>query len=403
MLNEIKEFEQYTFPLDTKNPVERLKHKALCNDLAGIARPMTVIARWDLFEICKDSINERTEKIERTKNDLRVWCGDPRGDADNAAEGIVFGWLPGYIARILGEEKAKEFEYYLMEEKGLTSHPEYREMCSSFRKLHDNLGIDAFREKEQREEILDLIESLRLLFKELGEDESQRKKTSIRYAPVYRIMHALDTLNGRFGRNGFNRALFNTNLNRIEKNDFKRVTYEKIIADAICAGPLKRRYLVCRKEDLSAIGYESSKGIRYPFTKGKKKNGESRWSEPTKKKADLIRKIVSAYLLEQNSRNVDGLIEGSAPVNLTDIANWLTGSNGIDSLKRYTVEGRPLIATEPIDNVAVVKIDSQWMKDCDWKVIEEDQLDEFLTACPEGTFYSDHGSGEYLKKNVRYI
>lgn len=403
MLNEIKEFEQYTFPLDIENPVVRLKHKALCNDLAGIARAMTIIARRSMFDTYKDNTYGRTEKLERTKNDLRVWCGDPRGNEGNATEGIVFGWLPDYIAGILGEGKACKFEYYLMEEAGLSSHPEYQEIRSDFRTLHENLRIDAFREKNQRETTLDLMESLRLLFKELGVDEAQRKKTSGGYAPVYRIMHALFTLNERFGRNGFNRALFSTNLNRAEKNDFKRVTYEKIIADAICAGPLRRRYLVCEKEDLAFIGYESAKKRTYPFSKGNRKNGTNLWSEPTKKKADLIRKIVSAYLLEQKSRKAEGVVEGGAPVNLTDIANWLAGNTGVDSLSKYTIEGRPLIVSDSIDNVAVIGIDPQWMKTCGWQVIEEDQLDKYLTDHPEGIFYSDHGSGDYLKKNVRYI
>lgn len=394
MLNEIKEYEQYTYPLDVKPPTIRLKHKTLCNELSGTARAMTIIARKSIFE------HAGLERINQTKNDLQVWCGDTKGNLDKVSEGIVFAWLPEYMIKYLGEEKALNFRNYLMTESCLETIPRYSEVCSLFKELHANFNIDTFREKDSWKQLMDKAKQLRLYCKELGEDETQRKKTSGSYAPVYRVINALNILNGRYGTNGYNKGLFNDNPDRTEKNDFKKIMYDKIIADAITAGPLKRYYLICKKSDFSHISVQTEKKTSYPFTESKKDDGK--WSSPTKKKADLIMKAVAAFLLEQESRDAEDLYEGFVPVNLTDIANWLAGSTGTDMLKSFGIESRPLFTFDAVDNVAAIRIDVKWMKSCGWKTIPEENLDSYLSDHPEVEFYSDFGAGHFMRKGVRY-
>ena len=173
MLNEIREFEQYTYPLDAKHPAIRLKHKALCNQLSGTARAMTIIARKSIFEY------NGPEGIIQAKNDLRVWGGDTKGDPGTVSDGIVYAWLPSYMSQVLGEEKALEFEDYLRKEPGLKTSPRYKEVCSLFRDVHANLNIEAYRTKDKRDRLMNKAQKLSLFCKELGDNDKQRDKTSV--------------------------------------------------------------------------------------------------------------------------------------------------------------------------------------------------------------------------------
>ena len=394
MLNEIKEYEQYTYPLDVKHPAIRLKHKTLCNELSGTARAMTIIARKSVFD------HNSPWRIEYTKNDLQVWCGDLKGKPENASEEIVFAWLPNYMVQILGEEKALKFEDYLMTKSGLDVFPRYSEVCALFREVHTDLNIETFRDKNQRKLYMEKAKKIRLFCKELGADKKQRTATSSKYAPVFRVINALNVLNGRYSSKGYNKKMFNDKPSRTEKNDYKKIMYEKIVADAIAAGPLKRYYLVCENADFSGISVETKKKNSFPFTKSKMKSGE--WSGPTKNKADLIMKTIAAFLLEQEARAAESPYDGFVPVNLTDITNWLAGSTGTDTLKSFRIKARPLFVFDAIDNVAAIGIDTEWMQSCGWRIIPEEELDTYLTNYPDAEFYSDYGAGQHLRKNVRY-
>ena len=397
MLNEKKEFEQYTYPLEVERPDTRLKHKTLCNELSGTARAMTIIARKCYFG------HECPDRIGYTQNTLQVWCGDPKGKPQEVSEGIVFGWLPEYMVKILGENKAIAFEDYLMEEPGLNALPRYQEICAMFRDVHEHFNMDSFRDKGQQKAMVNNAKLLYLLCKELGADQKQRLKTVNKYASVYRILNALNALQGRYGSRGYNRRMYNSNPDRNEKNDYKKIMYEKIIADAITAGPLRRYYLVCEHDGFSEISFRSKKKTGYPFKEKKAGSGKNEWSAPVMAKADLIMKTVSAFLLEQEFRNSNHLYEGVVPVNLTDISNWLAGSSGTSSLDSFYIDSRPLFVSEAIDNVASIGIDPQWMSLCGWKIVLEKELDKYLGDHPDASFYSDYGAGRYLEKNVRYV
>lgn len=395
MLNELLEYQQYTYPLETEHPAIRLKHKTLCNQLSGTTRSMTVIARKSVFD------HSSSERIERTKNGLRVWCGDPKGKPDEASENIVDAWLPNYMINHLGEEKAIIFEQYLMTEPGLDHLPRYSEVCDLFKDVHDDFRFEVFLEKDKREALMDKAKRLELFCKELGEDEKQRKKSINHFSPVYNIMKALVVLIGRYGSLNYNKEMFNLNLARVDKNDFKKIMYDKIIADAITAGPLKRYYLVCDHADFSQIRVKTAKKTTYPF---QKTDRQGRWSMPTTNKADLIMKTIAAFLLEQEFRNAENTYEGQVPVVLTDIANWLAGNTKVEKkeLEKFGIESGPLFTLDLIDNVATIGIDTEWMKSCGWRVIPEDQLDDYLSGHPDAVFYRDDGAGQFLQKGVRY-
>ena len=174
--------------------------------------------------------------------------------------------------------------------------------------------------------------------------------------------------------------------------------YDKIVADAITEGPLKRYYLVCSNQGLSQITYQTGKKTTHPFSRE-----EHKWSEPTKKKADLLMKTIAAVLLEQRARKADHPYKGFVPVNRTNIANWLASSSGTDSLSKYRIDKNPFLKAESFDNVSAFEIDSDWMSSCGWMVVAEEELDQYLKEHPKADFYSDFGAGKYLRKNERYM
>lgn len=390
MLNEKKEFEQYIFPLNGERKETRLKHKTITNNLSGISRAMTIIARSSLF---KDS---SPGNIEQAKNDLMVWCGDAKGNPQKASDNIVFGWLPEYLVKVLGEKKAAAFKTYLAEEPELHNYPHYDEVCSLFNYLHQNFCIEAFKEKAQREQMIHAMKYLKAYCKGLGNSETQRKKTSKKFSEIYNVLATLDMLNKRFGSKGFNKRIFNNNLERAERNDFKKTMYDKAIADAMAFGPLKRYYLVCDNPEFFNICYKTPSKTSSPFSKGN-------WSTPTYNKADLITKTTAAFLLEQHFRRAANKHDGLAPINQTDIKNWCVNSPDMNGLKNYSIEGRPLfVKTDRTKNVSFLSIDPTWMADCGWQIVPEENLDEYIDEHLDATFFSDWGSGEYLKEYQYY-
>lgn len=394
MLNELLEFEQYTYDLTAEMPVIRLKHKTICNSLSGTARAMTIIARWSYYN--------QNNSIAQVKNDLQAWCGDPRGKSEEASKDIKESWLPSYMISILEKEKANLFNKYLDEIPQSSKPKHYDKIKKMFKDIQDELKMTTFQDKSKRDKYMDDAKMLRLYCKELDEDKGQLRESSGKYAPIYRIINALNDLNGRFGTKGYNVKLFNNNLNKPEKNDYKKITYDKIIADAITVGPLVHYYLVCKEADFSNLFFKTDKSTKYPFKK-------KVWSEPTKSKEDVILKTVAAFLLEQNSRRIkdeEVIYKGFAPVNLTDISNWLKGNTGVEKLKQFGIEEqkesgietRPLFKLEAIDNVATISIDSAWMKKCGWKIISEDKMEEHFLNNSDDIVYVDRGAGQYLEK-----
>lgn len=398
MLNEIKEYEQYSFNLDCENPEIRLKHKHMCNSLSGIARAMTIVARHSYFG------NKGYSDIDSTLNDLRVWCGDSRGDSEKTSEGPEFAWLPNYLIKVLGKDKAEKFKDFLKKGCKTNGSKEYREAYELFKELQNDLNAKTWKDKKRRKQLMKKAGKLKKLYKSIGESDE--------YAPYIRILGALEVLSSKYDGYGFNSKMFNKVLTKQEirnlkqRNDFKTIMYEKIVANAIVAGPLKRYYLVCENDDLSKISKKTGGSTKYVFA-------NKNWSNPTKNKMDLILKTLCACLLEekfQNAEKINGTNSGNeayvenwlVPVNKTDIANWLVGSIKIDELKSFEIDNRPLFSMICLDNVSLVGVDLKWVKECGWQIISEDDFDSYLESHPQAIFYSDFGSKHYLKKNTRY-
>lgn len=383
MLNEIVEFDNYTYHLDSSEPVNRLKHKNLSNSLSGITRAMTIIARKCYFE------ENVIDKRRHCKNTLRVWCGDSKGDEDEAMDGIIGNWLSNYVIEVLGSEKCEQFRKYLKNHKDVLGD-DYETVNSLFNDLWNEIIANPLKDKERRTDILINCNQIKRIINkncELTQDPNLKMK----FAPVNSIVLILDMIRKRCGNKGFNGKMFSEKLEKSDKNDYKKITYDKIIAEAVKEGRLEKHYLVCASDNLDEVCYKD----KYPFKK--KKN-----SKTSKKKADLLRKVVAAFLLEKKRHTDSSEAERFIPVNFSDIRNWLVSDIDI-KLEAYSYKEKPLFDQEVINmNQKQIRINKEWMDCCGWKIVHEAELESYLKEHPGATFFSDWGAGQMLKANCRY-
>ena len=93
-----------------------------------------------------------------------------------------------------------------------------------------------------------------------------------------------------------------------EKDTKLEVTYDKVIADAIFQGPLKRYYLICKK------GFEQDLYKKSKNDSAKKLNPKLATDS---RLIDNILRLICVYLIK---KNYTGNISNN--VNLTDLAHW---------------------------------------------------------------------------------
>lgn len=170
-----------------------------------------------------------------------------------------------------------------------------------------------------------------------------------------------------------------------EKNAFRAINYERIIARAVLLGQLKRYYLFCRftEDDLKRLRPEDRKFL----------------------KKDVVLKLTAYYLLEKCFTDQSWVI-----FNKANFENWMS-SGKVENLhlENFTVcfdeEFEALFEEKMVPNVNVVKlrVNPTWLKH--FRLIEESELNDEM-AKPEnkgGIFFSDTGGGaDPLKENKRY-
>ncbi len=168
-----------------------------------------------------------------------------------------------------------------------------------------------------------------------------------------------------------------------DRNTINTINYEKIIADAVFLGPLKRYYLVCKPNGMEYLEALNSDGLGYRhFQNGIRDN----------RNIDYLRKFVAAYLLTQqntiyhNKYNI---------VNNVDLGNWTqntTISKG-ESFK-FTYKGTPMYQTEPY-----------WSSDPDEVIDRETKKQNNVKCSPNPQYLSDYNfriisEGDFVKSEV---
>lgn len=381
MLNEKIEFENYTWPLSCKAPVYRLKYTTISNGLSGMARAMTIIARKCYFD------KEVPDKIDYCKDTLRIWCGDPKGNKENASEDVPQNWLPDYLHKVLGETNFLQFEDYL-DQKEETLGNDYENICKVYKDLRFAFDMNLYWDKTERKDIVakcDFIEDIAQRRQKIDKKDTLLAK----FGYIRNTFSTLITLQQRYSNRDFNKRIFNDKLGKTGNNDYRQITYDKIIADAVTEGPLVRYYLVCEKESFKRVWY-NKKTLKKATKIDEKK--------------DLLRKTVATYLLGRKNCNYNTDEFGFVPINLTDLLNWMKSNSAI-KLKTYTYNNDKDLLFEEITinkNQKMIRINESWIEECGWSVIREEELDMYLTNHPGAVYYRDDGASFLLRQNKRY-
>ena len=353
MLNEIKEYEEYTLPIEFLSDVEnpRLKFFTLIKKtVSGLERALTIIARHCISNET-DEINE-----EKIKANLRAWIGFEVIDGKNniIAENPN-GWLNNYIRKVF-------LEKYLQE---------CRHKCADFDKLVNISSTDSIDDLMTKKESIP----------KFGSD----KDLSLNVGRVKYVITTLYDL--RYRAKLFENPMFDPENKKMTAsktgNNFKQITYDLILANAFNLGKLKRYYLICKDEPFQKVINKKSKVVKL---------------KPADE--DLILKIVSTYLLQQlNSSSNQEYVY----INQMEICNWLLEKANPDKFelekyKIYSPEEKIFYESIVGGNVKKIKIHSDFIKN--FKIVEEHEFD--ISENQGRIFFSDSGANFYLEKNKRY-
>lgn len=354
MLNEIKEYEEYTLPIESLADVEnpRLKFFTLIKkSFSGLERALTIIARHYINDAAE--IDE-----EKIKNYLREWLGFEVIDSENNKinERRTDGWLNNYIRKVFLENLLQEC----------------RNKCAEFEKISDISSTDEIDDLMKKKDALPDFDSDKSLALSVGQ---------LKYA-----IEALYKL--RYKAKLFENPMFSVENEKTPEskqgNNFKQITYDLIIANAINLGALQKYYLVCKNDPFQNV-------IKY----SEKKNKCSKLKATDE---DLILKIAATYLLQRLYSNSN---QEYLYVNQMEICNWLLERANPDKfeLEKYKIQpSNEKIFYESIigGNVKKIKVHPEFISN--FEIVEESKLIE-----NDGRiFFSDFGANFYLSKNKRY-
>ena len=273
MLNEIREYEQYTAPpesLTDKNEC-RLKYATLIKtQFSGLERAMTIVARRHL------PLNPTEEDTAKVRRLLKVWCGF--GKEDEAAEcGVCYGWLKKYMVQ----------------------------MC----RLHIWADVT---DEETRAKFLGCLPQITLQGNKENWDAVQTQGEALKAVakvPAEKIIStakALATWEKRaaYLAQGLFAVQYTANKS---DNDLHRICYDKIIANALELGPLKNYVLAAKLDPFKA-------GLIKKYTRFRNKGAAI-----TKNTSqDTVLKFTAAYLRQRAETGRE-----YAVINFADMSNWV--------------------------------------------------------------------------------
>ena len=351
MLNEIGEYEQYATASGFDD--HRLKYFTLIKkNFSGLERALTIIAREKIFG--EDDAPKNFEP-ERIKNYLRAWCGFP---FDGEVEPRWVNRLPEYIrqnflkscvenCRAKSAEFPNEFIKFLEDlspTKPLAELKIAAEKNSAFAKKFSDCKL------------------------ELGRAE--------------KIIAALEELQDK--AEYFDKKIFGT-YTANGKNDYRLITFERVIANALVLGRLKKFFLVCHRDPFQS--FEIRK-----FTE----------SKPAGKKLlaaneDLILKLTAMYLVQKKFSD-----QKFVPLNNMNLVNWLWKDTkpedfDLEQFKFARTEEK-IFELRHVGGVNVNKfcVCEEWLKN--FYLAEEFELER--TENRGRIFFGDSGRAVPLARNI---
>ncbi len=394
MLDEIREYEQYTMDVNKFESPDsdnvRLKYFPLIKkDFSGMARALTIIARHHIFPdgVMTDKFDE-----DRVQAVLRAWCGFNYKDKyESCADEAKKSKYEETIAYIEKNKLDNWLDRYI---RAVFLAPALRQ-CGN--PLND--VVEKSNEGEGNEKIenafqlpLDVLMKQKSTLQSIEKDKSDKDRCKGANQALHTI-NALHKLHTGFRYMGT--RMFAPEYKAIDTsakgNDYKRITFENIIANAFSMGPLQRYYLVCGdKKFWDLIG---------KYTVGN--------ADKAKKLSDsdkvLILKVAAACLLQAKYQQHG---QEFVAINQMDIANWLNEKAAPEKfgLEKYQFKDsrEPLFTSLTVgNNVKKLRIAPRWRgKDKGMFYIEPDD-GEIQDGQEIGgrIFFSDAGAKIHLAKN----
>lgn len=349
MLNEIREYEEYTYDLDkTACAPKRIKYNVLTKGLngessgigCGIESILSIIARHFLFDFNDLGALANAYAAECA---VLAWLGSGAGgekmsalsaEVRNEIESIM-GWYPRYIEKVLIPER----------EELIKQNQDNREKQKSLKKN------------------IDLLKSI------------------------------LDNLDGEKFRRDLEKTAWSYGFSG--KNDYKKLFIEKVVANASARGPLKRYYLLCKDPDLDSV-------ILKEQPRRKPKEGLTQRD----KYEDLYLRLIAAYLLSDRLTRSDTATGNRfVPVNLTELSGWaMTDKKLANDKIPDCFEGIELITLN--NQQSKLRFDHKWFAKCGWMLVDDsendDELEKYLKEQPGLCYWKDPGACVPLIKNAKY-
>ena len=286
--------------------VMRLQLRALQNARSGMARAMCCIARYELFhrtgaKLSGEMLDPRIRK--NITNALSAWCGR---FSEKTKDDI--GWFSAYISlslltcRMLDGEKSIIKKYRL---SGPEAEEERLRLFDQTASEIRDVFAEGFLKTETgwAKKLPDVL---------LEKERKCREEGKSAEADLYHTAHQI--FEGNSGRRiwkGYALSLNRyweasilepwrpgpgnvRNTEKKMKAAANRITYDRIIAEALAKGPLKNRVLLMKEEALEKTYYLGGR----PEEKGEKE------AEPVRRKVkqkDQLMKAVSCILLQQQT------------------------------------------------------------------------------------------------------
>ena len=382
MLNELKEYEEYSGAFETSG-VRRLSYRNLINNnLTGLSRAMTIVARYWLYrQDLKEAGTLSVPDIPYGTNALKLWAGDPTADrsclSSSSELSAIDNWFPKYLWG-LTRNKYQEALPKITEiwPDSVNSSEIVSFMVSEdFLAIEKNAAITAvlgkYRpNKNPAPEFKGLPDSCKQFLKCLG------------------ILRSYMTYNVR---ELFPQELFPKDPDCDSKtetgiNNLNQVSYSRIIASALDAGPLRQYYL--EEYLINDLPAPDPDGL--PIFK-KDKTGEKRYIL-----LDHLHRFTAAVLLARSSER-----QAFVCITNADLLNWTPNISKWENFNFscYSLSGKELISGIQVSgNRKLYTMAPEWLRH--FSIIPRDQFDPATPSLY--AFYSDFGSSEPLRKNVLY-
>ena len=358
MLNELAEFELYTLPIndDTNFEKHRLKYLTLIKGkFSGLERTMTIIARKFIFESGVENFNE-----DKIKNILKAWCGFKFDEQFEDAKKVA-NWLPNYIRYAFLSDRIKKIGVKL----NLICSAEIRAQLAEI--------LNQFSPNDSYENLKAFATRLEEFFQKNNVDTKNFEDE------LKQVRNSVDALNDLSERNKiFSKSVFSG----MSKNDFRAITFDRVIANALLAGELKNFGLVCAIEP-----FESKKIAKFT---PKAPNSPKKLLPADE---DQVLKMTAEYLLKKRTTNQD-FVE----TNDSNMINWLIGNKKPGCLEREKYKLRDskeeIFIVRAIDGIDAlkIKVHPDWAKF--FSLVEESELNT-----PENRgriFFKDTGFSDYF-------